>query len=279
MGGVFLALRMKARPQPPPFAQPTDSETTVVTVANESAEPTSFGDQLERREGEHPLAPLIRVAEQALEYIDAEIQDYSATLVKRERVGGKLLDPQTVHVKIRHQPFSAYLYFIEPFEGQECLFVEGQNNGNMLCRAGDWRRSLGIVSLKPHGLLAMNGQKYPIVKIGIRNLTDELKTVASEHLGIDDCLVSTSGGTRVGGRPVTMIEVTHSQRRPNLPFSQARVYIDNELGIPIRYASWTWPDKPGEDPQLEEEYSYTDLRINNGFSDGTFSQENPELFR
>ncbi len=148
----------------------------------------------------------------------------------------------------------------------------------MLCRAGDWRRSVGIVSLNPHGLVAMSGQKYPILKLGIRNLADELKTEASDHMGMENCQVKTSSGM-VAGRPVTIIEVTHAQQTPDFRFAMAKVYIDYELEIPIRYESWTWPQQPGEELQLEEEYTYTNLKLNNGFTDETFSHENPEFFR
>jgi hypothetical protein len=40
-----------------------------------------------------------------------------------------------------------------------------------------------------------------------------------------------------------------------------------------------WPTRPGEEPPLEEEYTYTNLKLNNGYNDQTFSEQNPEIFR
>ena len=80
-------------------------------------------------------------------------------------------------------------------------------------------------------------------------------------------------------RPVTLITVIHPTPRRNFRFYKAEVYLDNELQVPIRYAAYMWPQNPGEQPPLEEEYTYLNLEVNKGFNDFTFSRDNPELFR
>ena len=54
-----------------------------------------------------------------------KLQDYSATLAKRERIGGKLLDYEYMFVKVRHNPFSVYMYFLAPadLKGQEVIYI------------------------------------------------------------------------------------------------------------------------------------------------------------
>jgi hypothetical protein len=49
--------------------------------------------------------------------------------------------------------------------------------------------------------------------------------------------------------------------------------------VPIRYAAYLWPQNPGEQPPLEEEYTYLNLKVNNNFTDADFDQNNPELFK
>ena len=77
---------------------------------------------------EHPLMPCLRWAREGLSNIE-KIQDYSATLVKRERIGGKFGDYEYMFVKLRHKPFSVYMYFLGPpsEKGQEVIYVEGAN--------------------------------------------------------------------------------------------------------------------------------------------------------
>ena len=54
-----------------------------------------------------------------------------------------------------------------------------------------------------------------------------------------------------------------------------RIFVDKKLSLPIRYAAWTWPREPGAKPILLEEYTYTNLRLNRGFTDLEFDPCNP----
>ena len=72
------------------------------------------------------------------------------------------------------------------------------------------------------------------------------------------------------------IEVTHPLARDVFRFHIARVFINDELKMPIRYESYDWPTEPGGEPELIEEYSYLDLKLNNGFTDKDFSPSNPD---
>ncbi|MEC8305160.1 MAG: DUF1571 domain-containing protein, partial [Planctomycetota bacterium] len=58
-------------------------------------------------------------------------------------------------------------------------------------------------------------------------------------------------------------------------FHIAKVHIDNELRIPIRYAAYSWPRRPGGNPVLEEEYTYKNVKLNVKLSDEDFNPDNP----
>ena len=53
-------------------------------------------------------------------------------------------------------------------------------------------------------------------------------------------------------------------------------YHDKEWGIPVRYAAWMWPTTQGGKPVLDEEFTYTKLRFNCGFTDWDFNEKNKE---
>jgi hypothetical protein len=240
---------------------------------------------LEQLPGEHPLMPALRIAQDGVKFIDENIRDYSAILYKQERIASELHDQEVAFVRVRHQPFSVHMFFLAPNKGRECLYVEGPTgtDGKLHARDCGFRRKLGVFKLDPEGKLAMDGQKYPITKIGIRNLTTELITVASNDINYGECDVRTAqteiGPANGAKRPVTLIEVTHPTPRKNFRFHKAQVFIDNELRVPIRYASYLWPSAPGEQPPLEEAYTYLNLKLNNGFTDADFDPKNPELFK
>ena len=253
----------------------------VVPAAGAAAAPID----LTQRDGEHPLMPALRFAKEGLDHIDANISDYQAILLKRERIDGVLMDQEVAFVKVRHQPFSVHMFFLAPNKGRECLYAEGPagTDGNLLARDSGFKRRLGVVKLNPTGRFAMDGQKYPITKLGIRNLAAELIEVASNDVQFGECEVTTTQtviGPKDGEkRPVTLIEVIHPTPRRNFRFHKAQVFIDNELRVPIRYAAYMWPQSPGEPLPLEEEYTYLNLQVNNGFTDRDFSRDNPELFK
>ena len=83
------------------------------------------GDATVAVAGAHPLEPALAVAQRGLDQLRTTIKDYSCTVVKRERIDGKLGDHQYLFAKIRHEPFSVYLYFLAPddVKGQEVIFV------------------------------------------------------------------------------------------------------------------------------------------------------------
>jgi len=154
--------------------------------------------------------PALRVAEEGVKFIDANVQDYSAILYKQERIDGELQEQEVAFVKVRQQPFSVHMFFLAPHKGRECLYVEGPagTDGKLHARDSGFRRRLGVFELDPVGRLAMAGQKYPITKLGIRNLTTELITVASNDVNYGECEVrtlQTTIGTATDKRPVTVI--------------------------------------------------------------------------
>ena len=94
----------------------------------------------------HPYVPVLKVAGVAQKAI-REVNDYQGVLTKREYIGKKL-HTQQMEIKVRHEPFSVYLKFREPFAGREVLFVEGQNNNQMLAHEGSGLASIvGTISL------------------------------------------------------------------------------------------------------------------------------------
>ena len=225
----------------------------------------------------HPLEPALEVARRGLAGIQTNIRDYSCTVVKRERIDGKLGEHEYMFAKIRQRPFSVYLMFLGPdsVKGQEVIYVEGQNDGNMLAHAGSGVRAMvGMVSLKPQSMLAMAGNRYPITELGVENLTKRLVEVAEHDRQFGECDVNFYPNAKVNGRICTCIQVTHPVPRRNFRFHLARVFIDDELTIPIRYEAYDWPQEQGGQPVLMEEYTYMNVKLNNGFTDVDFDPKN-----
>jgi len=255
------------------------NETTQLAARIEVALPQAPFD-LTQRPGEHPLMPALRVAQESLQFLDKNIPGYSAILRKQERINGELMDEEIAFIKVRHHPFSVYMYFLSPCKGRECLYndLPGGGKGKLVARDCGWKRRLGAIELDPEGTLAMKGQKYPIMKIGIRGLTTELINVATNDVNFGECEVQTFQN-KINKRPVTQLVVTHPVARRNFRFYKAELFIDNELRIPIRYAAYLWPAKPGDPPPLEESYTYLNVKVLDNLTNADFDKSNPAIFK
>ena len=134
----------------------------------------------------HPLDRALELAKRGLSDCRSNINDYTALLVKRERIDGTLGSNEFILTKVRNrkvvngkvtQPLSVYLQFLKPstIRGREVLFVEGENEGNIVAHEGGFKgKFLPTVNLEPRGSMAMRGQRYPMTEIGIENLMVKL---------------------------------------------------------------------------------------------------------
>lgn len=265
-------------PQPhvPSHAQPAPkSATTLETLRSLSL--AAHPEFRERIGNEHPIMPALRWAKAGLPYVEA-IEDYCCTMVKQERVNGELKPPQQLFLKVRHRPFSVYVYFLSPEaeRGQEAVYVEGQNKGCLLAHGVGIRKVVGTVALKPDSMLAMTGNRYPITQVGLANLLRELIAVGENDIQYGESEVKLYQGAKVAGRSCTCVEFRHPVPRREFRYHIARIFVDDELNLPVHYEAYDWPEKPGGEPILTERYTYLNLKLNNGFTDMDFDVRNPE---
>ena len=230
----------------------------------------------QRDPNEHPLMPCLRWAYDGIDDLE-RIEDYQATMVKRERIGGKLGDYEHMFVKIRHRPLSVYMYFLGPEgkKGTEVIFREDSNDGKLLAHGVGMQKMLGTLALDPTGQIAMRGNRYPITEIGFVTMVRRLIEVGEEDVKYGECEVKFYPGAKIEDRVCTCIQVVHPKPRRNFRFHVARIYVDDELNLPVRYESYDWPEEEGGKPQLLEEYTYLNLKLNNGFTDADFDVRNP----
>jgi len=160
-----------------------------VAERSEAALAASVAPLVPGHPSEHPLMPALRWAYSGIGNIE-KLQDYSAKLAKRERIGGKLLDYEYMFIKVRHQPFSVYMLFLGPPElkGQEVLYVQGTNDDKMWAHGVGLQKTMfGTVAIKPDGPIAMRNQRYPLTELGILNMTRRLVEVAEQDVKYGEC--------------------------------------------------------------------------------------------
>jgi hypothetical protein len=241
---------------------------------------SNAGSQREENSSpKHPLETALSLAREVQNNIEENVHDYTATLIKQERIGNELSPEQVCFVKIREKPFSVYMDFLAPpdLKGREAAFVAGKNDDQLIGHEGSGLLSLaGSKWLSPTSPLAMIGQHYPITELGIANLTRRLIEIGEKDMAFGECYVWRNDDAKVGDRPCISITVMHPERRPNFLFYVARIFVDKELMVPLHYEAFDWPEKPGEKPPLIERYTYTRLKLNPGLTDEDFDPHNPQ---
>ncbi|QDV14012.1 hypothetical protein CA51_39040 [Rosistilla oblonga] len=235
----------------------------------------------------HPLDEALRIAHEGLQEIRTNISDYTATLVKRELVGNTVGEYEYMFIKVRNRrvedgrvvvPFSVYLAFLKPatVKGREVIYVEQQNDNKMVAHEGGFKgRFLPTVWLKPEGAFAMRGQKYPLTEIGIENLVLKLIERGEQDRQHKDVKVEFRKNAKINGRDCSVIQVTHPEYRPEFDFSLGQIFIDDQMNIPVRYVAYGWPKTPGQKPEINEEYTYLNVKLNVGLTDADFDPNNP----
>lgn len=258
--------------------------------------------------GDHPLDPVLDRAREALAYHRREHVDFTATLVKRERIHGKLSPESSMLLKLRYRaveptsplavnssidaasnrqsetrPFDVYLKFLSPAStaGREVIWRQGENDDHLIVHEAGFL-NLTRLHLAPTSGLAMMGNRYPITDIGIENLLEKLIEKGLRDRELGDCVVRVTDDIEIDGKLCQRIEILHPEptvtiagREIAFDFYRAIIDIDTVRNVPLHYASYRWP-KPGGEPELEEEYTYLDLKLNCGLNDQDFDPENSD---
>lgn len=248
-------------------------------------------DEVEMTAGPQNLEEVLTLARAGLENLQNNVRDYSARLVKQERVNGELKPSQEMLVKIQTRrvedgqlvrPMRVYLRFTKPesVAGREVIWEEDRREGKLIAHEAGLKGLIPVPPLKPTGMVAMMGNRYPITEIGLTNLISKLIERGEQSLDDGNTTVASTRGHQVGDRECMLIRVIHAE--PNGgedDFSIAEIAIDSERNIPLRYTAFGWPSATegadAESPLLES-YTYLDVELNVGLTDSDFDPKNPE---
>ena len=258
-----------------------------VTTANRIGLPRSQQELPPPPPGPHPLVPAMQLAGESYAFLRDQVSDYSCVIVKQERIDGRLKPMEFISAKVRHQKFfngrqaqraSIYLRFLGPEDmaDREVLWVEGTNGGKMVVRRGGTRFQYLTLELDPAGDAALQYSRYPTSESGMINMVRKLIDVGTADMQYGECEVEIFEDVKVDNRPCKCVQVVHPRRRSVFLFNIVRIFIDNDVPVPVRYEAYDWPASDSEPPPLIEEYTFRNIRLNVGFSDSEFQRNYSE---
>ncbi|MEX1094642.1 MAG: DUF1571 domain-containing protein [Planctomycetales bacterium] len=276
-----------ARPPAAPVAPPPPLATS--GEAGESGSTISLAELQNARVvyGRPALLLQLLLLEKGIEKL-GKISSYTATLYKQERVDHVLGEGQTVDMKIRHEPFSVYMKWLTGDAGRELLYVEGQNEGDMIVHAGGWKaRLVPALNLDPHGSLAMRESRYPVTMAGLlaaaRKMTEYRRSELREERLPVRCEMHFAQKFEDRACYCFVVESLDSK---NLEiFRKTIVHIDEELCLPVCIRNFAWPigeedaglqGGPLDEATMVEFYTYTNIGLDRRLADADFERTNTE---
>jgi len=222
---------------------------------------------------EHPLMPALRHAQVCLDKINA-IPSYECLFSKKEVVGNELIS-QTMKMKVRHDPFSIYMYFIEPAKGREVIFVSGRNDNKLQVHETGLASLIGTLSLAPEDSRVMAENRYPITRAGLANMVQTVITQWQAESQFGETDVKYFEDAKVGDYKCRVIESSHPQPRKQFPYHMTRLWIEEKSGLAVRVQQFGFPKKKDAKPPVVEDYAFTAIKPEVRLTDRDFDTNNP----
>lgn len=242
-------------------------------------------DQLVRQVS---MNEVLEMARSAREHLAATLDDYTARFVKQEMDRDGNLSPESemmIKVQTRWRgeaeqaPLRVYLRFTSPesINGREVLWAEDLNEGKMAVHEVGLLFSLKTLWLDPTGIIAMQGQRYPITEIGLIRLVEQLIERGEKDRDNPEVKVTLTEGYQFDDLNTQFIRVVRS-RPSGEPddFSLAEIVIDPARLLILSYRSFGWPEQEGAAPPLLESYTYHEVKTNVGLTEADFDTRNPD---
>jgi hypothetical protein len=195
-----------------------------------------------------------------------DLDDYTATFVKQERIDGELRAPETILLKFR-RPENIYMRFtVGKAVGREVLFMKGRDEDRALIHERGWKTLFTIV-IAPDDALVLKESRHPITDVGIGRLIDLLATGTDGRIAPGELRwreVGSEGETR----PTRRIELLSSVVVAACSCQRVIVTIDVATSLPVGAEIFDRND------QLLGAYQYLDVRPNSGLTDRDFDPGN-----
>jgi len=223
--------------------------------------------------------------EKGLQRIDA-IPDYTATFLKQEKINGVMSEPNFMQVKIRHEPFSIYMKWVEGGDvGREVLYIDGENDNEMLVKLGGVKgRMMPALKVNPNGSTAMSEARYPVTTMGVKKMIEKILEAREADLkasqGVDCRLIDNQKFNKQNCF-CFLIEYANKDVSPE-EFRKSLIYIDKETYFPVCVKNYSWaPDgqedlsgKELDEATLCEFYSYSNIALEERLAATAFDKSN-----
>ena len=193
------------------------------------------------------------------------VRDYTALYEKEERAIANG-ERQRIRLSFR-KPLDVRLEWLsdEGAVDQVAVYRAGLNDGKVVARrSGVLGRLAGTIRVDPRDRLALQDSRHPITEVGLGHIIDQVAhDLRSGVIRADPAVAEI-----VDGRPGYRFDFGAVSTAGALGIDGARrahIWVDRELKLPVKV------EVRGSSDALLERHRFTELRLNVGLTDRTFS--------
>ena len=223
--------------------------------------------EMERLAREKPVEFL----EQCLRHYDRSVKGYTTTMQKQERLGGRLQPTEVIEASFREDPFSVSMHWVEGARLAEAVvYVEGENNNQMVVRPAGLLARRFIVERDPDGPEAKQSGRYTVREFGIKKGMERTLDSWKEAEKKGELHVEDQGDVKVkeaGNRTCIRLHRDRYARPEAEGVTDLTVYFDKETWLQVGSVL------KGDEDKVLGAYYFRDIHLNPDFKPDPFTRD------
>jgi len=196
------------------------------------------------------------------------IKDYTCTLIKQERIKGRMQQKNTILLKFRKPCDLRLEWPKEPHKGRELIYRQGTDDKMLVRESG----ILGIspVRLSLDSWLTRGDTNHRITELDIGYAITMMHDNLYKALTRGDVRLTFLGTRLIGGRRAYMVECRLQNQKANGYYAARCITGHDQItGLPIKITNYD------ETNRMFEDLEWSELRFNVGLTDEDFNPNNP----
>jgi hypothetical protein len=209
----------------------------------------------------------------------SKVPCYEAKLFKQEEVNGELLAEDEIDVKVGHAPFGVYMKWRTGEKGQQAIYMEGENDNQLLVQPGGLKgRLAGVLKFDPQGEMAMACSRHPVTRLGMLALAKTIVDYTENDIrNKADADMLFESDAMFEDRPCFHFVAVYKSPQADHPYRKCDMFIDKEYLMPVQVKNYRWGENGediGDDDSLIESYAYTEITPCDSVDPSDFSPKN-----
>ena len=182
----------------------------------------------------------------------SKVQAYSCYLYIRQPNGTESPD-KYLWLKVRRDPVLVYAYVVAParLRGLEHFYDPADDKKKLNVR----RLHVQGAIYDQHTYVFRSREIYP-ESWHVDAMSSVFEKELRSHPEKEHSQIKLFEGAKVDHRLATAIELSFTQQAPGQRFHTAKMFLDDESGMPVHLEAYDWPSGEGEKPSLIESYTY-----------------------